>query len=580
MAPEAEDNLRFEIGHVLFLDVVGYSKLVIDEQKEQMRRLTSIVLATRQVQDATNEQLVRLPTGDGMALVFRNSLEEPAQCALEIARALQAHPDIRVRMGIHSGSVTEMSDVNERTNIAGAGINLAQRVMDCGDAGHILLSKRVADDLENYARWQPFLHDLGDAEVKHGVQVRLVNFYGDEFGNPARPAKLKESERRSRGRAKRIRNLAISAGLVLFATLAGATWWLRSDPTAKSQNSSAPPISEKSIAVLPFENASNHADTEYLSDGMTETLISSLSQLPKLNVKARASVFRYKGQGTSPAQIAKELNVQTILTGRVVQRGNELSLYIELVDVALDKVMWSQQYNRKQADLVTLQSEIARDVSQKLNTKLSGAEQQRLANNYTENAEAYKLYLKGRFYANKGTPQDIRKAIEYYQQAIAVDPNYAVPFAGLADGYTSLSSFEGASPHEAMPKAKEAALKALSLGDDLAEAHTSLGNIFSTYYYDFVGAEREFQRAIELNPQYARAHHGYGLLLTRLGRQEESFAQFRRGLEIEPLSSFINKNYGESLFFARRYEESVAQFKKTLELDANFAPAHDALGFA
>lgn len=272
--------------------------------------------------------------------------------------------------------------------------------------------------------------------------------------------------------------------------------------------------------------------------------------------------------------------MQTILNGRVVQRGNELSLYIELVDVALDKVMWSQQYNRKQADLVTLQSEIARDVSQKLNTKMSGAEQQRLAKNYTENAEAYKLYLKGRFYANKGTPQDIRKAIEHYQQAIAVDPNYAVPFAGLADGYTSLSSFEGASPHEAMPKAKEAALKALSLGDDLAEAHTSLGNMFSTYYYDFVGAEREFQRAIELNPQYARAHHGYGLLLTRLGRQEESFAQFRRGLEIEPLSSFINKNYGESLFFARRYEESVAQFKKTLELDANFAPAHDALGFA
>ncbi len=190
MASEAEENLRFEIGHVLFLDVVGYSKLLIDEQKEQMRLLTDIVLATRQVQEATNEQLVRLPTGDGMALVFRNSLEEPAQCALEIARALKAHPEIRIRMGIHSGPVSEVSDVNERTNIAGAGINLAQRVMDCGDAGHILVSRRVAEDLAEYRQWSPHLHHLGRFEVKHGVKLSISNLFGDDFGNPAVPAKL------------------------------------------------------------------------------------------------------------------------------------------------------------------------------------------------------------------------------------------------------------------------------------------------------------------------------------------------------------------------------------------------------
>ena len=190
MAAETEDNLRLEIGHVLFIDLVGYSKLLIDEQKEQMRRLTDIVLATRPVQEATNEQLVRLPTGDGMALVFRNSLEEPARCALEIARALQAHPEIRVRMGIHSGPVSEVSDVNERANIAGAGINLAQRVMNCGDAGHILVSQRVAEDLAEYRQWAPYLHELGKCEVKHGLKVSLTNLYGDDFGNAAVPAKL------------------------------------------------------------------------------------------------------------------------------------------------------------------------------------------------------------------------------------------------------------------------------------------------------------------------------------------------------------------------------------------------------
>ncbi len=360
--------------------------------------------------------------------------------------------------------------------------------------------------------------------------------------------------------------------VLILVSIGFGYWFFVSRPVT------AKPI--ESIAVLPFVNESGNADTEYLSDGMTETLISSLSQLPKLSIKARSSVFRYKGKETDAQTIGKELNVQAILNGNVVQRGEQLILNIELVDAQTENVLWSANYNRKQTDLVSLQNEIARDISNKLKTKLSGADEQRLTKNYTESAEAYQLYLKGRFYANKGTPQDLRRAIEFYQQAIAVDPNYALGFAGLADGYSSLSSYEGAFPHEAQPKAKLAALKALSLDDNLAEAHVALCGIFSIYDYEFSEAERECQHAIELNPQYARSYHLYGLLLTRLGRHDESFAQFQRGLEIEPLSLHINKNYGESLFYARRYEESVAQFKKTLELDVNFAPAHDALGFA
>jgi eukaryotic-like serine/threonine-protein kinase len=334
----------------------------------------------------------------------------------------------------------------------------------------------------------------------------------------------------------------------------------------------------ESIAVLPFVNEGGNADAEYLSDGMTETLISSLSQLPNLNVKARSSVFRYKGEETDAQTIGKELNVQAVLNGRVVQRSDDLVLYLELVDARTGNRIWGDQYNKKLINLVSLQTEIARDVSQKLKTKLTGADEQKITRNYTENTEAYQLYLRGRYHAGRRTPQEVLKAIEYHRKAIAVDPNYALAFVGLSDAYRTLSDYGGATPHEALPKAKEALTRALSLDNNLAEARVSLCGIFSIYDYDFAAAERECKRAIELNPNYMAAYHAYGMLLTRLGRHEESFAAFKRGLEIEPLALELNKNYGESLFFARRYEESISQFKKTLELDPNFAPAHISLG--
>ena len=336
----------------------------------------------------------------------------------------------------------------------------------------------------------------------------------------------------------------------------------------------------ESIAVMPFVNESGNADVEYLSDGMTETLISSLSNLPNLNVKPRSSVFRYKGKDTDLPTIAKELNVQAILNGRIVQRGDNLTLYLSLVDAQTGNQIWGEPYNRKMIGLVSLQSEIARDVSQKLKTKLSGADKQRLAKNYTKNPEAFQLYLKGRFYWNKRTPQDLQKAIEYFNQAIAVDPNYALGYAGLADAYALRSNYRAAPPHETMPKAKDAALKALSLDNNLAEAHTALGLILHIYDYDFAGAEREHLRAIELNPNYATAHHFYGIVLSHLGRHEESLAQLERALEIDPFSLVITRAYGERLIFARRYDDAITQLKKTLELDADSELAHFGLAIA
>ena len=334
----------------------------------------------------------------------------------------------------------------------------------------------------------------------------------------------------------------------------------------------------ESIAVLPFVNESGNTDADYLSDGMTETLIGSLSQLPNLNVKARSSVFRYKGKETNAQTVGKELNVQAILTGRVVQRGQDLILYLELVDAQTGNRIWGEQYNRSQEDLISLQSEIARDVSNKLRVKLSRADEQKLAKNYTVNPEAYQLYLKGRFHWNKRTPSDFRKAIDYFNQALVTEPNYALAYTGLADSYALLAIFAGGEPpREIMPRAKDAALKALSLDNNLAEAHAALGQILHNYDYDFDAAQREYKRAIELNPNYAPAHLWYSELLTGLGRNEEALGEMRKALEIDPLSLIINRMYGEILCYARQYDASIAQLKKTVELDANFPGAHNGL---
>lgn len=329
----------------------------------------------------------------------------------------------------------------------------------------------------------------------------------------------------------------------------------------------------ESIAVMPFANESGVADLQYLSDGVTETLIGTLSQIPSLNVRARSSVFRYKGKEMSPRQIGSELNVQAVLKGIVIQRGPDLILNVELIDAQNERVIWSKSYNRKQTDLAVLQGEIAREVSQELRAKLSAPDRQKLEKNYTDDAEAYALYLHGRFYWNKRTPRDMLKAIEYFNQAIEKDPNYALAYAGIADACAVFPSYSGQPPKDWLPRAREAALKALQLDEELSEAHASLGQILEIYDYDFAGAEREFKRAIELNPNNASAHQWYGELLSHLGRREESFARFQRALEIEPFSLQVNRFFAESLIFARRYDDARAQVQKTLELDPNFGIA-------
>jgi TolB-like protein/Tfp pilus assembly protein PilF len=363
------------------------------------------------------------------------------------------------------------------------------------------------------------------------------------------------------------RGIALTLSVLILVTV-GLGYWLFKNRLAPGLSNPAP---IESIAVLPFVSESSNMDMEYLSDGMTDSLINSLSQLPKLNVKARSSVFRYKGKEVEPQQIGTELNVQAVLIGRVVQRGQDLILYLSLVDARTGNQIWGEQYNRRQADLIQLQTEIARDVSSKLRIKLSGADEQRLTKTYTTNPEAYQLYLLGRFHWNKRSKADIYRAIEYYSQAVRADPNYAIAYSGLADAYAILQGYDkSVDPLASQMKAREYALKALSLDEALSEAHASYGLVIESVDFDFAGAEREFKRAIELDPKNGGAYLFYAQLLTGLGRFDEAEANFRRALELEPTSQNVNRNYGSFLMIARRYDESEKQSRKAVELDPNF----------
>jgi eukaryotic-like serine/threonine-protein kinase len=361
------------------------------------------------------------------------------------------------------------------------------------------------------------------------------------------------------------------AAVVLLALLSAAGWFYKYGGRGETIDS---------VAVLPFVNASADPNTEYLSDGITESLINSLSQLPNLKVKSRDSVFRYKEKETDAQALGRELGVRAIFKGRVTQRGDSLEISAELIDAQNDNHIWGQQYDRKLTDIFALQGEIAKEMTTALRMRLTGADEKRMAKTYTKNPEAYQDYLKGRYWWNKRSEEGLNKGLEYFQQAITKDPTYALAYTGLADCYSVLSDYGLVPPKEAFPKGKEVALKALSIDDTLAEAHTSLAYVKTSYDWDWSGAEREFQRGIELNPSYATAHHWHAVALMMMGRSEEAIAENKRALELDPLSLIINRTLGGVFYIARQYDQAIEQLRKTLELDPNFVLAHDQLGLA
>ena len=339
-------------------------------------------------------------------------------------------------------------------------------------------------------------------------------------------------------------------------------------------------VAIESIAVMPFVNQNQKAGDEWISDGLTESIINNLTQLPNLKVIARSSVFRYKGKEVDPFVVGRELGVRAVLTGRLMQIDDRMLISTELVDVRENKQLWGEKYERKLSDMLSVKREIAREITNNLRPTLSGVARSLADKQHTTNAEAYQLYLKGRFYWNKRTPPDFQKAIGFFQQAIDQDPSYALAYTGLADSYALLTAYTAEQSDVVMPKAKAAALKALELDDRLAEAHASLGQIAAYYDYDFPTAEREYRRALELNPNYAPAHQWLAEHLSSMKRFDESLAEIQRALELDPLSLIINRIYADILVDARRFDEAIAQFHKTIELDPNFATAHFFLGRA
>jgi len=353
--------------------------------------------------------------------------------------------------------------------------------------------------------------------------------------------------------------------VLVVGGLAAYRYW----PTASKQ--------VDSIAVLPFENNGGDADTDYLSDGLTDSLMYRLSQLPNLAVSPRSTVFKYKGKGADPIQIGNDLGVSAVLSGRIIERGEDLTVSVELVDIRRNKLLWGEQYNRKMSDLLATQREIAQEITEKLRLTVAGNDPG-LAKHYTENNEAYQLYLKGRFYWEKRSGSGLAKAIEYLDQSIKKDPTFALAYAGLADCYVVPAN--QIAPNEAMPKAKAAAQRALELDETLAEAHTALARVFAAYEWNWPEAEKEFKRAIELNPRYPTAHQWYGGYLDAMGRHDESISERRLALQLDPLSLILNFELAQAFYYARNYDGAITQYKKTLEMEPNFPPAYQFLPVA
>jgi len=372
MASPSPADVKFEIGHVLFIDIVGYSKLLITEQRGRLQTLKEIVRATEQFRLAEADgKLLRLPTGDGGALVFRNSPEAPVLGALEISKELKKHPELRVRMGIHSGPVSEIADLNEQANITGAGINTAQRVMDCGDAGHILLSKHVADDLEQYPQWRSYLHDLGECEVKHGVSMSVVNLYTDEVGNSEVPEKFKRPDVAAPVPAAKetpvkstIPKWAMIGGFVVLIVMGFLFWSKRTVTT-----STAP---EKSIAVLPFENLSSDKENAYFADGIQDEILTRLSKIADLKVISRTSTQHYKSAPENLPEIARLLGVAHILEGSVQKSADSVRVNVQLIKAANDSHLWADTFDRKLTDIFSVETEVAKAIADQLRAKLTG----------------------------------------------------------------------------------------------------------------------------------------------------------------------------------------------------------------
>jgi serine/threonine-protein kinase len=544
MPSEIKKEIELEIAHVLFIDIVDYSKLLINEQRRSVETLNRIVRGTEQFRiGEENGRLVTVPTGDGMALVFYNTPEAPVECALEISRALKENPELKVRMGVHSGPVSGVIDVSGRANIAGAGINVAQRVMDCGDAGHILLSKHVAEDLQHYSEWYPYLHDVGQCEVKHGEIISIVNLYTSELGNPE-PPRLKRSQVEVR---RRRRNALLFAGSSLVVLAAVGLFLL---PRASARKI------DKSIAVLPFQSLSDEKENAYFADGIQDDILTNLSKIGDLKVISRMSVMSYRGDALRNArEIGKALGVGTLLEGSVRRIGNRVRVSVQLINANNDEHLWAEDYDRDLTDVFAIQTDLAQKIASALQAKLSPDEKERLDRQPTKDPNAYLLFIQAHDYANRPDHfrDDSLKAEELFEQAIKLDPKFASAFAGLSMVESWMyHSFEPTPARR--EKARLNADESLRLQPNLPEGHLALG--FSYYYgdRDYERALTEFEIAKRDLPNEAQAYMAIGAIQRRQGKWAESTANLEKAAALDPKNASILVNLAYSYMALRNFE--------------------------
>ena len=537
MPTENEAGLELEIAHVLAMDVVGYSTLLIDDQSRLIAELTRLVRESPRFRTAEAAgKLIRLPTGDGMVLVFFDNLEAPLECAMQISVALKSHPEVRLRIGIHSGPIKQVVDVNDRSNVAGAGIDLAQRVMDCGDAGHILLSKRVADDLAPYPRWHPYLYEIGAYEIKHGRQIHLVNFFTGEIGNPQAPEKP--------GPRNQSRSPAMPATRATDA-----------------------------IAVLPLENLSGEPAEEYFADGMTEALITDLAKIGGLKVISRGSVMGFKGTKQPLAEIGRALGVDSIVEGSVVRARDRVRISARLVRAATDEYLWAERYDRELADVLALQDEVARAIAHSIDQTLhprTAVVPRRV------DPEVYLLDLRGRHFWHQRTETGFRSALRLFEDAVARDPTYAPAYVGIAESLNMLANYGLVRPQEIRPRSLAAARRALKLDENSAEAHRLLAFVHWQFAFELQEAIAEYERSLQIDPNSPGTTYWFGAYLAVIGFFDRAHELLNRAQELDPLSLVVPSVQGWTHIFARRFEEALPYLEQVLRIDPSF---HLALWF-
>src|SRR5438094_806191 len=586
---EPKPDLPLEIAHLLLIDVVGYSKLLVNEQIELLQDLNQIVRNTECFRAAeTKGKLIRVSTGDGMALLFFHSPEEPVRCALEISKALQEYPHIQLRMGVHSGPVNQVTDVNDKTNIAGAGINVAQRVMDCGDAGHILLSGHIAEDLTHYRHWQPYLHDLGECEVKHGLRLHLVNLYKDNLGNPHLPEKLKRGRRWKQTSGVSVRPVitprwpkyVLTAVLLVSAValaISFSVFYRRSSPAvARSSSGKAAdvglPIAEKSIAVLPFQNLSDQKENAYFADGVQDEILTALTKIADLKVISRMSTMQYKATAERDVrEIAKALGVAHVLEGTVQRAGGRVRLSAQLIDARTDSQLWAERYDRDVADVFAIESELAGKIVAQLQAKISPSEKEAIEQKPTADLTAHDLYIRAKTLITTAvfsTPQaeSLSEAVRLLNEAIEHDPAFALAYYQLAHTH-DLIYFTGTDHTAARLAMADAAIQSLTrLLPNSGEAHLALAKHLYWGYLDYDRAREELSLAQKSLPNEPWAFVLTGYIDRRQGRWDESTKNLERAIELDPQNPAGLEQLAGSYRYLRRYADEKRVYNRAIAI--------------